>query len=352
MLVSLCVIAFNEENFLEGLFEDIKNQTYNHKGIELVLVNNGSEDKTEEIMHCFAKDNDFYAVKVINREKSNQATGWNTAFLNASGDIIIKVDAHAKIPDDFVQASVNGINSGEAVCGGGRPNIPVQDKPWDNTLLAAEECMFGGGFARYRNVQQSKQYINSIYHGTYKAEVFAKIGGFNEALGRTEDNEFHHRLTQAGYKICCMPDIISYQYIRANLPKMIKQKYSNGYWIGLTLKKYPKCLSLFHFVPMVFVLALLVCVAFAVFGFKWFLLAMAVLYLLFDIYITANAFKSEKRCAYFALLPFIFPALHISYGIGTIVGIIHLPIPKDNLNRAEERIREVKSYYMGRVDKK
>ena len=96
MLVSLCVIAFNEENFLEGLFEDIKNQTYNHKGIELVLVNNGSEDKTGELMQSFADNSDFYAVKVINREKSNQATGWNTAFLNTSGDIIIKVDAHAK----------------------------------------------------------------------------------------------------------------------------------------------------------------------------------------------------------------------------------------------------------------
>lgn len=346
MLVSLCVIAFNEENFLEGLFEDIKSQTYAHNGIELILVNNGSDDKTKEIMNHFAENNDFYAVKVIDREKSNQATGWNTALLNVSGDIIIKVDAHAKIPSDFVQASVNGINSGEAVCGGGRPNIPVKDKPWDNTLLLAEECMFGGGFAKYRNIQQSKQYINSIYHGAYKAEVFAKVGGFNEALGRTEDNEFHHRITQAGYKICCMPDIISYQYIRASLSKMINQKFSNGYWIGLTLKKYPKCLSLFHFVPMVFVLALLVCTAFAILGFSWFLLALAIMYLLFDIYITTNAFKSEKRCAYFAVLPLIFPALHIAYGVGTIFGIIHLPIRKDNLKKAEERIREVKNYYL------
>lgn len=351
MLVSLCVIAFNEEDFLEGLFEDIKAQVYNHNGIELVLVNNGSNDKTKEIMERFATDNDFHSVKVVNREKGNQAAGWNTALLNASGDIIIKVDAHAKIPEDFVLASVNGINSGEAVCGGGRPNLPVKDKPWDNTLLVAEECMFGGGFARYRNVQQSKQYINSIYHGAYKAEVFAKVGGFNEALGRTEDNEFHHRLTQAGYKICCMPDIISYQYIRASLSSMLKQKYSNGFWIGLTLKKYPRCLSLFHLVPMVFVLALLACILFALAGFSLFLIMMTAMYLLFDMYITINALKSEKRCAYFAVLPFIFPALHIVYGIGTIVGIIHLPIRKDNLNRAMERIREVKSYYLERVDK-
>ena len=75
------------------------------------------------------------------------------------------------------------------------------------------------------------------------------------------------------------------------------------------------------------------------------------MYLLFDIYITANAFKSEKRCAYFIALPFIFPALHIAYGIGTIVGIIHLPIRKDILKKAEERIIEVKSYYMARLNR-
>lgn len=349
MLVSLCVIAFNEEAFLDKLFDEINSQTYSHSNVEVVLVNNGSYDKTEEIMQRFADSSDFYDVKIINIERNNQAAGWNTALLNATGEIIIKVDAHAKIPEDFVQMSVKGIESGEAVCGGGRPTLPVQDKPWDNTLLAAEECMFGGSFAKYRNIQQSKQYINSIYHGAYRAEVFAEVGGFNEALGRTEDNEFHHRLTEAGYKICCMPDIISYQYIRASLPKMINQKYSNGYWIGLTLKKYPKCLSLFHFVPMAFVMALLICTLFAVFGFKWFLLALLAMYLLFDLYITSNALKSEKRCGYFALLPFIFPALHIVYGIGTIVGILHKPISEGTLEKAQQRIAEVKACYKNRL---
>ena len=345
MLVSVCVIAYNEENFLKGLFEDINSQTYDHNKIELVLVDNGSTDSTLSVMTNFADSSDFYNVKVINRERGNQAQGWNTALMNTQGEIIIKIDAHGKIPGNFVENNVNTILQGEYVCGGGRPNIPAKDSQWDNTLLVAEECMFGGSFAKYRNPQQNKEYINSIFNGAYRKEVFAKVGGFNEALGRTEDNEFHYRVTEAGFKICCSPDIISYQYIRSSLKGMIKQKYSNGYWIGLTVKKYAKCLSLFHFAPLALVLGLIFSGVCCAVNFPWFLLALTVMYLLFDGYITYNAFNSQEKSVHMVLFPLIFPALHISYGVGTIVGLIHPSISKSKLDDARKRIKEVKKYF-------
>lgn len=68
-----------------------------------------------------------------------------------------------------------------------------------------------------------------------------KAGLFNENLGRTEDNEMHYRIRKAGYKICFNPDIISYQNIRNSWCGMLKQKYGNGHWIGLTLGVCPGC---------------------------------------------------------------------------------------------------------------
>lgn len=345
MLVSVCVIAYNEVEYLEDLFNDINNQTYDHSKIELILVDNGSTDSTLKAMNNFADNNDFYSTKVISRERGNQAQGWNTAFLNTKGDIIIKIDAHGKIPNNFIENNVDVILQGENVCGGGRPNLPAKDAPWDNTLLIAEECMFGGSFAKYRNKQEKKEYINSIFNGAYRKQVLACVGGFNEALGRTEDNEFHRRITQAGYKICCSPDIVSYQYIRSSLIGMIKQKYANGYWIGLTVKKYPACLSLFHFVPFVFVLSLIICSIVCGLGFPWLLQILIAFYLLFDGYITYNAFSGDKKYLHMALLPLIFPALHISYGIGTLVGILHPNISKADLRKANRMIKNVKNYY-------
>ena len=80
----------------------------------------------------------------------------------------------------------------------------------------------------------------------------------NEALARTEDNEIHYRMRKAGFKLRFCPDIISYQHTRSSLPKMLKQKYANGYWIGKTSKVCPGCLSIYHFVPWAFVMAIIV----------------------------------------------------------------------------------------------
>ena len=60
MLVSVCVIAYNEVEYLEDLFNDINNQTYDHSKIELILVDNGSTDSTLKAMNNFADNNDFY----------------------------------------------------------------------------------------------------------------------------------------------------------------------------------------------------------------------------------------------------------------------------------------------------
>lgn len=89
----------------------------------------------------------------------------------------------------------------------------------------------------------------------HSREVFENTGLFNENLARTEDNEMNYRIRKKGYKICFDPNIKSYQYTRNDLLKMLEQKFLNGYWIGLTLGVCPKCISIYHLIPFLFVLA-------------------------------------------------------------------------------------------------
>jgi len=344
--VSLCVIAKNEEQFLPMLLSDIKAQSYPHSGIEVVLVNSNSTDNTPVLMTQFAQDNkDFQNVAILLNCKNSQASSWNVALSYATGDVVVRVDAHGSIPMDFVSNIVSNIQSGEKVVGGGRPNKVLDKTPWAMTLLAAEECMFGGNIAKYRRVQSEKQYLNTIFHGAYCKEVLAKVGGFNENLGRTEDNEFHYRITQAGYKICCCPDIISYQYIRTTLGGMIKQKYSNGLWIGLTTGVCPKCLSYFYFAPLLLVLGFVLSAVLAAVGIAVPIGVLSGVYALFDIFITVNAFIGRRRYPQLLLLPFIFPLLHFSYGAGTLVGLIKMPFWRKTIETAEKRINEIKRHY-------
>ncbi len=345
MLISLCMIAYNEQNALDGLFRDISLQDYPHDQIEVVFVDSMSTDRTYQKMQSF-KDTDFgfNKVSIIRCEKVNQAYSWNAALMHVHGDIIIRVDAHARIPRNFVSRNVYNINQGENVVGGGRPNITSDVSSWKLTLLAAEDSLFGSSVASYRRPATQKEYLDSLFHAAYKREVIQKVGGFNEDLGRTEDNEFHYRIRKAGYKMCCCPDIISYQHSRNNLKDMIRQKYSNGRWIGLTLSECPGCLSYFHFAPFALVMALVFLGVLAALGFPILLYTLLIIYGMFDIVNTVGCLTLKNVQVQFLLLPVIFPILHISYGIGTIVGLIQIPFWQKKLknSKSKEHIELVK----------
>ena len=122
MIVSLCMIAYNEAEAIEGLFSDISLQEYPHEKIEIVFVDSMSTDSTYERMEEFRNtDYGFLDVKIVQCAKRNQAFSWNAALMTATGDVIIRVDAHARIPRNFVSRNVYNLKQGENVVGGGRP---------------------------------------------------------------------------------------------------------------------------------------------------------------------------------------------------------------------------------------
>lgn len=351
MFITICVIAYNEENTLPSVLADIAAQDYAHKDIEVLLVDSASTDATHRVMHRFVRENvmnparGFRDVKVLSNPKRTLPCGWNVALQAYKGEAILKVDAHAAIPKDFVRKNVAVLESGEDICGGQRPNIIQNPTPFRNTLLLAESSMFGSSIAPYRN-NPGKSYVKSMFHAAYKRCVFDKTGGFNEHLARTEDNEMHYRMRKAGFQLCFDPDIISYQYTRPDFKKMLKQKYANGYWIGLTSGVCPACLSLYHFVPFAFVLAILVsailCAGFGIAAAANALSGAALLvgrvvsgltalmwglYWLLAVAMTLVAVigAPKKRNVTCLLLPILFFLLHVSYGIGTMTGLIKMP---------------------------
>lgn len=331
MIVSFCVIAYNEEKNLDSLFSDIRNQNYPHSKMEVIFVNAMSTDKTKQMMERFAKeDNGFIRVKVVDNPRKLQAAGWNIAIKEAKGDVILRIDAHTVIPKDFVANNIRCIESGENVTGGPRPNIPEESTPWKHTLYLAETSMFGSSIAPYRK-SHHKTYVKSVFHGAYRKEVFEKAGLFNENLGRTEDNEMHYRIRKAGYKICYDPKIISYQHSRGTWREMIRQKYGNGFWIGLTLGICPGCFSVYHFVPLAFIIALFISALLAICGIKWILAGLLLVYILIDLVMSILSVKKQKLYLYYFMLPVIFLSLHIAYGVGTLVGIIKMPFWKKKI---------------------
>ena len=321
MIVSLCIIAFNEEKYLPELLEDILCQSFPLSQIDLILVDSMSDDSTRSIMESFINEHSdvFYNIRVLENRGRWLPNGWNVFLENAVGEILIKVDAHSHIPNDFIEKLVSSIETGNYdVVGGKRPTILKIENDWSKILLEAENALFGSGLAVFRTSDKAR-YVKSVFHGAYRKEVFEKVGGFNEKLRRTEDNEIHWRIRKSGYKIWYDPSIISYQYARPTLSAMLKQKYLNGFWIGKTIWICPQCFSLYHFVPLFFVVSLICLASLSFISYIPFFL-LCCLYGVFDLCNTAISIVKNRNFK-MAFLFLIFPMLHIAYGTGTLLGL-------------------------------
>lgn len=318
------VVALNEEAYLPGLLRDLASQDFDHSRMEILLVDGGSSDATKCIMREFAETNHGFArVEVLDNPKRVQPAGWNVVLGAAQGDAVIRVDAHASLALDFVSRNVEVLESGESVCGGWRDTkVPKSlDTPWRRTLHLAEEAAFGSSVAAYRRDGEAC-YVDSVFHGAYRREVVEAVGLFNEQLLRTEDNDYHYRVRQAGYKIRFDPSIRSTQFIRSSFGRMMKQKWGNGYWIGRTLFVQPGCVSLFHLAPLAFVLGIIILALMGV-ACSWMpFIACGGLYACLCIILAVRAaFQSGTTNVTTFALPLVFFGIHVSYGVGSLQGM-------------------------------
>ncbi len=322
LTVTFIVVALNAASTIGALFDCLKRQTYPHELIEVILVDGISSDSTKaEMLRFQHEEKSFRKVKVLDNPKKTLPCGWNVALAAAQGEAILRVDAHASIPENFIELNVRDIQNGEDICGGKVVSVPGENSPFGIVLNEAENSMFGGSVAAFRRAD-TPRYVSTAAFAMYRKAVFDRVGTYNDMLTRTEDNEMHYRMRRAGYRFYYDPEIVSWRVTRPDLGKLLKQKYLNGYWIGRTLGVEPRCFSLYHFVPLAFVLAIILCAVLCAVGITWPAALLWGAYAFVCIAMTVLAFLGcKERNALFLFLPLLFLLLHISYGAGTIVGI-------------------------------
>ena len=320
MKISFIVVALNAGGCLGLLLDDLRAQTLPPEQIELLLVDSASEDNTLDVMRAFAASAPF-DVQILHNPKKWLASGINIALRKATGDAVIRLDAHARIPADFLQRNVEALESGEDIVGGSVLSAEPKTA-WERVMRALDTSRFCGGAAPFRN-SGSDRYVDTLAYALYRRDVYDCVGEYDERLRRTEDNDMHYRMHKAGYRFRFSPSICSYHAARATLRGQLRQKWGNGYWIGRTMHIQPRCFAPRHLIPALFVLALLI-------GLLLCPMTMQPLALLLSVYLTADVIfavrsameQKESRLLCLITLPFLFPVVHIVYGAGTLLGLI------------------------------
>ena len=184
----------------------------------------------------------------------------------------------------------------------------------------------GVGNAHFRTGVTQTMEVDTVPFGCWRKESFEKHGFFNEKLTRNQDIEFNKRIINAGEKIYLLPNAECVYYARETFRKISKNNFQNGMWNILTVfyTKDLTSLSLRHFVPLFFVLSLFLPLLFALI--YWPICIISVFsFILYLLLIISISIKLNDKTTSFFNLVYTFFILHISYGIGSLTGILKLP---------------------------
>lgn len=327
-IVSIIIPSRNEEKFIGKCLESIIVNDYPKDKLEILVVDGMSNDWTREIVQEYADK--YLWVKLIDNPKRIVPTAMNIGIKNASGNIIIRMDAHNVYDKSYISKCVKYLNDYNVDNVGG---ICIT-LPGDNTVIAESIALalshpFGVGNAYYRIGLKEPKFVDTVPFGCYKKEVFEKSGLFDEDLIRNQDDEFNMRLIKNGGKILLVPEIVSYYYARDSISKLWKMYFQYGYFKPLVCQKVGAILTWRQLVPALFVGSLITSGVLSVF-FKSFLIVS--LFIIFS-YLIANVSFSlsaafKKGLKYLFTLPIVFATLHISYGVGYLKGIFDFMLLK------------------------
>ena len=219
--ISFIVVAYNAAQSLDALLGDLLAQTVDPRQLEALLVDSASTDDTAQIMRRFAERAPF-EVKLLENPKRWLACGINVALRAATGDAIIRLDAHARMPKDFLQKNLDALARGKDIVGGSVIGADP-DNAWEAVTRALDTSRFCGGAAPFRNGGEAR-YVDTLAYALYRREVYDRVGFYDERLRRTEDNDMHYRMRKAGYRFYFSPDIVSWHAARKTLRGQLNQK--------------------------------------------------------------------------------------------------------------------------------
>ncbi|HWC75459.1 MAG TPA: glycosyltransferase family 2 protein [Gemmatimonadales bacterium] len=317
--ISIVLPCRNEERYIAACLDSILATTYPLDRIELLVVEGMSEDRTREILATYVAQHSV--MRVIDNRGRITPAALNVGIRAATGEIIVRMDAHVIYPPEYITRLVEALQSSDADNVGGI----IVTVPGDDTIMARAIAVglshpFAVGNAYFRIGLSAPRWVDSVPFGCFRREVFDRAGLFDEELVRNEDEEFNLRLIKFGGRILLLPEVVSYYYARRRLRDLARMYYQYGYYKPLVAKKADGVMTVRQLVPAVFVAVLVGTTVLApVLPLLGVAASVAAAYLAtLTVCVLGSVRKHGWRCA--LALASVFPVVHFSYGIGSLRG--------------------------------
>ena len=307
--ISVILPVLNEEQHLAESVTAILSQNYEGP-FEIVLALGPSRDQTNAIAEELAARDT--RIKLVMNPSGKTAAGLNLAIAASENPVIVRVDGHAKIPNDYLSIAVSVLRESGAVNVGG----VMAAEGVTNFEIAVSRAMrspLGVGSSRFHTGGKAGE-VDTVYLGAFRREAINAVGGFDERYTRAQDWELNHRLRKSGGKIYFDPRLQVTYRPRPNLSKLAKQYFQYGRWRRVVSRSHPGTVNLRYLAPPLTLIGTLTSLILGLLLHPIFLLPAAV----YGIFMLISSILIAKSIREFFSLLAIIPTMHFAWGAGFI----------------------------------
>ncbi len=325
--VSVVVPCLNEEGYIERLLEAVYRQDYPLN--EVIVVDTGSTDRSLSILQAFRERHPEFPLRHLTRPLGTIPDALNAGVAAASGEIIVRLDAHSCPSDTYVRLSVEAlIETGAGVAGGVWNIAPGATGPVARAITQAASHPLGAGDAAYRigSGEPGRRAVDTVPFGCYRRATWEQVGGYNEKLLTNEDYEFNYRVRRGGQRVILDSGIRCAYIARSTMKELAIQYFRYGWWKAQMLKQHPRSIRLRQAIPVGFVSALILLAGAAVFSglARWGLALLIGSYALVLGSASIRLAANQGDWSIAPILPAAFATIHFSWGVGMLTNLLTL----------------------------
>jgi succinoglycan biosynthesis protein ExoA len=307
--ISVILPVLNEEPHLAESVTAILSQDY--KGaLEIILALGPSRDQTNAIAEELAAQDS--RIKLVMNPSGKTAAGLNLAIAASNNPVIVRVDGHAKIPNNYLSLAVTILRESGAVNVGGVMAAEGVTK-FEMAVSRAMRSPLGVGASRFHTGGKAGE-VDTVYLGAFRREAINAVGGFDERYTRAQDWELNHRLRKNGGKIYFDPRLQVTYRPRPNLKKLAKQYFQYGRWRRVVSRSHSGTVNLRYLAPPVTLLGTLTSIALGISIHSIFFLPAAV----YGIFLLISSILIAESAREIISLLAIIPTMHFAWGAGFI----------------------------------
>ncbi len=306
--ISIIIPARNSERTIASTLDSLLAQDY--AGEMEVIVADGSETSgTGDIIR-----KSYPWVRLIPNPKKTLAHGCNAGFRVATGDVIVRCDAHTAFPPGYVSRAVQTLERTGAANVGGR-QLAEGETFFERTVAIAMTTLLGVGDSIHR-IGGEEGPAKSAFLGVFRRETLDDLDGwYDVSLNRNQDYDLNQRLIKQGKTVWFDPELMAFYKPRSTPRALARQYFDYGRSKLLVTAKHPGSILLRHLAPPAFVLALVAGVGLSLAGFP---LPLATLLFVYTLTILGGSvvIGFRRRDMASVLLPLALAIMHLSWGIG------------------------------------